>query len=1099
MTNKPRIFRKLVHRFGQATVFALLLLLSRSALAQTPPSTKLIALWDFNDASVADQTKDSVKGYVGVLENGVVFSADQGGRTAKAGDRGMDFGTASANRDVLVTDFMDAFNAAAADDQITVSFWQKWNVAIANSSAFWFVAPSVNGTSRGFQAHAPYGSGVVYFDTAGCCTANTQRINTTPAGVNWQLWHHLAFVKNGPTKQIWLDGTMLLQGTGANPLPTDFTQLVMGRDFTGANNTRSVLDDFAVFASALDSAQIKALSGGMSPKDLDSLAKDTDGDGMTDVWETKYGLAPNDATDAAKDADSDGLTNLQEFRKGTDPKNPDTDGDGLKDGAETGTGKWVSATDTGTDPLNPDVDGDGLLDGVETNTGRLVDAKNTGTDPNTADTDVDGIPDGAEFVVGSSPVDPKSLPNLGTGVKLIAYWDFNSAAVSTQTVDKVHTLAGNLLNGAAFSADGGGRTSKPGDRAMNFGAAAAAGKSVNSTEAGPWLSAAAAGDRMTVSFWQKWNGALANSSAFWMVAPSVNGTARGLQAHTPYGTGGVIYFDTAGCCDAATQRISANINTFDNAFVWTQWHHFAFVKDGATKQIWIDGKLFLEGSSTGPLPTDIKQLVLGLDYSNPAQTAQITMDDFAVYASALSESRITALSYGLSPLNVESATGDADNDGLPDWWEDLYGLNKNVADASQDADSDGLTNLQEFQGRTDPKNADTDGDGLRDGAEITAGADPLKPDTDGDGLNDGAEIAAKTNPLIPDTDGDTYSDATEALLKSNPTDPNSVPLKPNDVNLLAYWDFNDASVTNKTVDKIGSYAGELLNGVVYTADQGGRTGRAGDRGMNFGTASATDRAVRVAGAYWLNAGGVPDTMTISFWQKWNVNVANSSAFWMVSPKSADAQRGVQAHTPYGDSTIYFDTGGAAAGTTRISANLSTFTNVAANSFFTNWHHFAFVKNNTTKQIWIDGKLFLEGQNSAFLPIDFTDLYLGNQPGTANNLRAVIDDFAVYATALPTDKLSLLAEGASPIDFKITLPPPVVSFSIRGAVFNTTNQSLAITWESQSGKKYVVQRSSNLKDWTTLATVDAAAGATTSYSDTTASAGARIWFYRIQAQ
>lgn len=48
--------------------------------------------------------------------------------------------------------------------------------------------------------------------------------------------------------------------------------------------------------------------------------QDTDGDGMTDVWENRYGLNPKDATDAKYDSDSDGATNLEEFKAGTDPK-----------------------------------------------------------------------------------------------------------------------------------------------------------------------------------------------------------------------------------------------------------------------------------------------------------------------------------------------------------------------------------------------------------------------------------------------------------------------------------------------------------------------------------------------------------------------------------------------------------------------------------------------------------------------------------------------------------------------------------------------------------------------------------------------------------
>jgi hypothetical protein len=49
---------------------------------------------------------------------------------------------------------------------------------------------------------------------------------------------------------------------------------------------------------------------------------------------------------------------------------------------------------------------------------------------------------------------------------------------------------------------------------------------------------------------------------------------------------------------------------------------------------------------------------------------------------------------------------DADNDGIPDAWEQQYGLSGgNPNDASQDADGDGLSNLQEYLAGTNPTNA----------------------------------------------------------------------------------------------------------------------------------------------------------------------------------------------------------------------------------------------------------------------------------------------------------------------------------------------------------------------------------------------------------
>lgn len=74
----------------------------------------------------------------------------------------------------------------------------------------------------------------------------------------------------------------------------------------------------------------------------DSATADTDGDGLSDVFEARIGwdaVLPTRpyhvySDPAEADQDGDGLTDLQECQMGTDPTNPDTDGDGLPDGAD---------------------------------------------------------------------------------------------------------------------------------------------------------------------------------------------------------------------------------------------------------------------------------------------------------------------------------------------------------------------------------------------------------------------------------------------------------------------------------------------------------------------------------------------------------------------------------------------------------------------------------------------------------------------------------------------------------------------------------------------------------------------------------------------
>jgi alpha-tubulin suppressor-like RCC1 family protein len=90
------------------------------------------------------------------------------------------------------------------------------------------------------------------------------------------------------------------------------------------------------------------------------------------------GLSLVDGSLQMQDPDSDGLTNDQEYVYGTDPTNPDTNGDGILDGGAIRAG--LSAT-------NPDMDGDGVPNAAE---------RANATDPFRADTDGDGVNDGVD-------------------------------------------------------------------------------------------------------------------------------------------------------------------------------------------------------------------------------------------------------------------------------------------------------------------------------------------------------------------------------------------------------------------------------------------------------------------------------------------------------------------------------------------------------------------------------------------------------------------------------------------------------------------------------------------------------------------------------
>ena len=146
-----------------------------------------------------------------------------------------------------------------------------------------------------------------------------------------------------------------------------------------------------------------------------------------------------------------------------------------------------------------------------------------------------------------------------------------------------------------------------------------------------------------------------------------------------------------------------------------------------------------------------------------------------------------------------NADTDDDNDGLPDDWENLYGLDPLVDDANEDPDKDGWSNQQEYKYDTDPTDAnsypdismalaalyylllddessemvDSDSDGVPDDSDnCPEDANSQQLDSDDDGAGDACDEcpddADKTSPggcgcgePDIDTDGDGTLDCDE--------------------------------------------------------------------------------------------------------------------------------------------------------------------------------------------------------------------------------------------------------------------------------------------------------------------------------------------------
>lgn len=129
--------------------------------------------------------------------------------------------------------------------------------------------------------------------------------------------------------------------------------------------------------------------------------KDRNHDRIPDRWEKRHHLSLK-VKQTHRDQDHDGLVNIGEFRSRTDPRDADSDNDGIEDADEDRDHDHVDNRNEQVEKTNPkrrdsdrdgkpdareDADHDGLSNGAE---------DRSGNDPTDPDTDDDGIVDGDE-------------------------------------------------------------------------------------------------------------------------------------------------------------------------------------------------------------------------------------------------------------------------------------------------------------------------------------------------------------------------------------------------------------------------------------------------------------------------------------------------------------------------------------------------------------------------------------------------------------------------------------------------------------------------------------------------------------------------------
>lgn len=149
---------------------------------------------------------------------------------------------------------------------------------------------------------------------------------------------------------------------------------------------------------------------------------DADNDGLPDNWEIEH--FGDISKSPVQDSDVDGLSNREELEAGTDPSNPDSDGDGVKDGLDAFPLDPTESADFDKDGIGDNAD----LDDDNDNVPDLIDNCPFVVNPHQADTDDDGVGNACQTAVisfetgipaGWLPATPGWLPTTGEASHLL--------------------------------------------------------------------------------------------------------------------------------------------------------------------------------------------------------------------------------------------------------------------------------------------------------------------------------------------------------------------------------------------------------------------------------------------------------------------------------------------------------------------------------------------------------------------------------------------------------------------------------------------------------------------------------------------------------
>ena len=472
---------------------------------------------------------------------------------------------------------------------------------------------------------------------------------------------------------------------------------------------------------------------------------DNDGDSIDDNWELDYGLNPYDASDAEADLDNDGLTNLAEYQLKTKVRVADTDGDTLMDGDEVNV--------YNTNPLRQDIDGDELNDAQElfysldpnVDSGRYIDG--------------DGVSNYLEMLRFTDPTDKNSYADR----VYIAEQNFNNIDFLTHW----------------YMVDSFGRGWQLTDNDS-------LGVTIN--EPGATASAYLVGEFPNgwFNFRYRLTGALADEFSFGGVINPVmvrKGSNGWVQAK-------IFFEDTCTHCLIKWQYTK---NSQDSTSISAEIDDIVFIaqdadidNDGMLDQWEFDNGLSYNNPNDAAIDSDNDGLTNLQEYQYGTNINDVDSDNDGI-------SDGDEVANGSDPHDYKDSTVDSDGDGLTNAQEIELGTDPFNPDTDGDGvnDADDAFPLDFLESKDEDNNGvgdnyqhDYDYDGMPNTFEQSYGLNPYSDDTaldlDNDGMSNWQEYIYQFEPNNPadanfDADSDGHTNLMELLAGTHPRDASSFP------------------------------------------------------------------------------------------------------------------------------------------------------------------------------------------------------------------------------------------------------------------------------------------------------------------------------------